>query len=341
MVVSIVTGATGQDGSYLCELLLSIDTYETVIGLHRRTSSNAQTRVDHLLTHPKFQFIECDLNDPMCINNILTRFSEHTDRVEVYNLAAQSHVHTSFDQPWNTFQTNALSVYGWLEAIRQSPNRDKIRFYQAGTSEMFGRVQKIPQDESTPFYPRSPYGVSKLAAYWACKNYRESYGLFIVNGILFNHESERRGDNFVTRKIVKGVCDPKCWPVRLGNLDAKRDWGHAEDYVYGMYLMMQKDTPDDYILATGETHSVREFVTQVALSIHPDAFEWRGDSLWLAEQEVVRGNDPEFTRPAEVDILIGDATKARDTLGWTPSTTFKALARRMTIHEFNRVHGTV
>lgn len=324
--VGVITGVTGQDGSYMAEFLL--DKGYTVVGLKRRSSTNTTSRIDHILSHPKFSLREYDLCDPFSNSSILSTL-EKFDRIEVYNLAAQSHVKTSFDQPWNTFQTNALAVYGWLEAIRQSPLKSKIRFYQAGTSEMFGKVQTIPQSEMTPFYPRSPYGVSKLAAFWACKNYRESYDLFVCNGILFNHESERRGDLFVTQKIVNGLLSPRSeWPIRLGNLDAKRDWGHAKDYVRSMWLMLQHDTPDDYVVATGETHSIREFINEALQCIGLEN-KWVEDSVFVDDAEVFRGSDPEFMRPAEVDILVGDSSKARKILGWKPEIDFKQLVKTM------------
>ena len=322
--VGVITGVTGQDGSYLAELLLNKG--YTVIGLKRRTSTTNTQRIDHILKDSNFQMREYDICDPMSNSALLNTLGTF-DRIEIYNLAAQSHVKTSFDQPWNTFQTNALSVYGWLEAIRQSPMREKIRFYQAGTSEMYGKVHEIPQTENTPFYPRSPYGVSKLSAFWACKNYRESYNMFICNGILFNHESERRGDLFVTQKIVKGLLN-RDFPLRLGNLDAQRDWGHAKDYVYGMWMMLQHDTPDDYVMATGETHSIREFIDE-ALNCIDIQYEWRGDSVWSGDCEIIRGSDPEFMRASEVDILIGDASKIKTKLGWTPDITFKDLVKIM------------
>jgi GDPmannose 4,6-dehydratase len=322
--VGVITGVTGQDGSYLAELLLNKG--YTVIGLKRRTSTTNTQRIDHILKESNFQMHEYDICDPMSNSALLNTLGTF-DRIEIYNLAAQSHVKTSFDQPWNTFQTNALSVYGWLEAIRQSPLREKIRFYQAGTSEMYGKVQEIPQTENTPFYPRSPYGVSKLAAFWACKNYRESYKLFICNGILFNHESERRGDLFVTQKIVKGLVNHD-FPLRLGNLDAQRDWGHARDYVYGMWMMLQHDTPDDYVMATGETHSIREFIDEALKCINIQ-YEWRGDSVWSGTDEIIRGSDPEFMRASEVDILIGDACKINTKLGWKPEITFSDLVKIM------------
>lgn len=325
MRVGIVTGVTGQDGSYLAELLLQKG-YK-VIGLVRRTSLNNLGRLKDI-SNENFELVETDMCDPMANNRILSKYQEY-DRIEIYNLAAQSHVQTSFEQPMYTFQVNTMGVLGWLEAIRQSPVRDKVRFYQAGTSEMFGKVQEIPQKETTPFYPRSPYGVSKLSAYWLCKNYRESYGLFIANGILFNHESERRGDNFVTQKIVKGLLNyfrggP---PVELGNLEAKRDWGYAPDYVEGMWRMLQADEADDFVLATGETWTVRDFINQCVENCGWKT-EWDGDTLMCEGRPVVVTSE-KYLRPAEVDILIGDATKAKEKLGWTPKTSFKELVTYM------------
>mgnify|MGYP003343029896 CR=1 FL=1 len=332
---ALITGVTGQDGSYLSEFLIRLE--YNVIGLIRRSSTNTTERLVNVLKSPKFQLVEYDLNDALCINSIVNKYAESCDILEIYNLAAQSHVQTSFDQPWYTFQTNALAVYGWLESIKQSEFKNRIRFYQAGTSEMFGKVQEIPQTENTPFYPRSPYGVSKLAAYWACKNYRESYGLYICNGILFNHESERRGDFFVTRKIVKGITDNKKWPLHLGNLNAKRDWGHAEDYVYGMWLMLQKDKPSDYVLATGQTHSIREFIDEALRCLGID-YDWRGDSVWTGNKCILIGNYAEFMRPSEVDILVGNSTKACVELGWIPKISFRELVRRM-VNEECRLSG--
>lgn len=322
MKLALITGVTGQDGSFLAEFLL--EKGYRVIGLLRRSSTPNTSRIKHIKDQ-NFSTLEFDMTDPMSNNNILTHCSGDFERIEIYNLAAQSHVQTSFSQPWVTFQINAVSVIGWLEAIRQSPWKDKIRFYQAGTSEMFGKVQEIPQTEKTPFYPRSPYGVSKLSAHWACKNYRESYNMFVCNGILFNHESERRGELFVTRKITMGLKNP---PVLLGNLDAKRDWGYAKDYVKAMWLMLQHDTPDDYVISTNETHSIRDFIDECVKHMNIEC-KWIGDSLWSGEKELVRGSVSEFMRPCEVDILIGDSSKAQKELGWIPETSFKNLVKIM------------
>jgi GDPmannose 4,6-dehydratase len=256
-------------------------------------------------------------------------------RIEVYNLAAQSHVHSSFSQPEYTADVNGTGVLRILEAIRQLGLTDKARFYQASTSEMFGKVVETPQTETTPFYPRSPYGVAKLYGYWITKNYRESYGMFACNGILFNHESERRGEEFVTRKVTKGIAKLKKDPsfcLHLGNLDAKRDWGHARDFVYGMWLMLQQDVPDDFILATGDTHTVREFV-ELSFKAAGMTLTWNGsgESETATDQtgRVVIRVDPLFYRPAEVELLIGDNSKAKRVLGWEPKTTFQDMITAM------------
>lgn len=330
--LALITGVTGQDGSFMAEFLLEKE--YTVIGLLRRTSSSNMSRIQHI-KNPKFSVQEFDMIDSMSNNSILNNCCELYDRVEIYNLAAQSHVQTSFDQPWATFQINANAVIGWLEAIRQSPFKNKIRFYQAGTSEMFGKVQETPQTEKTSFYPRSPYGVSKLAAHWACKNYRESYGVFACNGILFNHESERRGELFVTRKITIGLGDSSKYPVCLGNLDAKRDWGYARDYVRVMWSMLQNETPDDYVISTGETRSIREFIDE-CLKCMGLQYEWRGDSVWSGEIEIIRGADPRYMRPCEVDVLIGDSSKAREKLQWVPETSFQNLVKIMMDYDTKR-----
>ncbi len=311
---AIITGITGQDGSFLAEFLL-LKNYK-VTGIVRRSSSNNLHRIEHLLKHPNMTIVEADLCDVLSMKNVIDRFNTSTDILEVYNLAAQSHVHTSFSQPSYTFQVNTLGVLGILEAIRTSGFSERIRFYQAGTSEMFGKVQEIPQNEDTPFYPRSPYGVAKVSAYWICKNYRESYNIFACNGILFNHESERRGEEFVTRKIT--IAAGKNKKVTLGNLESKRDWGYAKDYVEGMWLMLQQSEPDDYVLATGETHSIREFIEEVE--------KITGNKL---EYEI----DKTLFRPAEVDILIGDSTKAREKLKWNPKTDFHHLVKLMVEHD--------
>jgi GDPmannose 4,6-dehydratase len=331
---AIITGITGQDGSYLAELLLEKD-YK-VVGLVRRSSNVNTARISSILHHPNLSLVQADMGDSTSIMNVFLPLKDAA-RIEVYNLAAQSHVHSSFSQPEYTADVNGTGVLRILEAIRQLGLVDKTRFYQASTSEMFGKVVETPQSETTPFYPRSPYGVAKLYGYWITKNYRESYGMFACNGILFNHESERRGEEFVTRKITKGIAklysDPS-FTLEIGNMDAKRDWGHAQEYVYGMWLMLQQDVPDDFVLATGETHTVREFV-ELAFKSIGHSITWSGDEInEIGTDEtgriVVRMN-PKFYRPAEVELLIGNPTKAKTLLGWSPKITFEELVNRMMV----------
>jgi GDPmannose 4,6-dehydratase len=314
---ALITGITGQDGSYLTELLLEKG-YE-VHGIVRRSSSFNTDRIEHLYVdrhspNARLFLHYGDLVDGIGLREILTRVQPD----EVYNLGAQSHVRVSFDQPVYTVQTDALGTIHLLEAIRDTGL--PVRFYQASSSEMYGKVVETPQSEKTPFHPRSPYGCAKVYSFWQTVNYRESYGMFACNGILFNHESERRGETFVTRKITRAATRIKEGlqdKLYLGNLDAKRDWGHAQDYVEAMWLMLQHDTPDDYVVATGETHSVREFLDEVFGLLALD---------WKPHVQI----DPRYFRPAEVDLLLGDATKARKALGWKPRVGFKELARRMT-----------
>jgi GDPmannose 4,6-dehydratase len=327
---ALITGITGQDGSYLTELLLGRD-YD-VYGVIRRASTFNTERIDHIYQDPheserRMRLLYGDLNDASSLNKILRDVQPD----EIYNLGAQSHVRVSFDIPEYTAEIGALGTLRLLEAIRET-GLSKTRFYQASSSELFGKVQEVPQSETTPFYPRSPYGVAKLYAYWITVNYRESYGLFACNGVLFNHESERRGETFVTRKITRAAAAIKLGlqnKLYLGNLDAKRDWGHAKDFVEAMWLMLQQDEPDDYVIATGETHSVREFLDE--------AFG-RLDLDWKQFVEV----DPRYFRPAEVDLLVGDASKARRKLGWEPKITFKELVRTMVdadLADLNRTHN--
>ena len=336
---AIITGITGQDGSYLAELLLEKN-YK-VVGLIRRSSNINTGRIFGILHHPNLSLVQADMGDSTSIMNVLLPLRE-SERIEIYNLAAQSHVHSSFSQPEYTADVNGMGVLRILEAIRQLGLTDKARFYQASTSEMFGKVVETPQSETTPFYPRSPYGVAKLYGFWITKNYRESYGMFACNGILFNHESERRGEEFVTRKITKGIAklysDPT-FTLEIGNMDAKRDWGHAQEYVYGMWLMLQQDVPDDFVLATGETHTVREFI-ELAFKSIGHSITWSGDAInEIGTDEtgrvVVRMN-PKFYRPAEVELLIGNPTKAKTILGWTPKITFEELVSRMTKYDLNQ-----
>ena len=333
MKKALITGITGQDGSYLAELLLEKG-YE-VHGIIRRSSSFNTARIQHIFQDPHEKDVRLfghfgDLTDTSSLNRILEKV--HPD--EIYHLGAQSHVRVSFDIPEYTANVDALGTLRMLDAIRETGI--KTRFYQASSSEMFGKVAETPQKETTPFHPRSPYGCAKVFGFWIAKNYRESYGLFAVNGILFNHESPRRGETFVTRKVTAGMARIKLGKqdkLYLGNLDAKRDWGYAKDYVEGMWLMLQQDKPDDYVLATGEMHSVRELVEETGRLLDFD-IEWKGDG----EQEkgidkktgkILVEIDPHYYRPAEVDLLLGDASKARKELGWKPKVTYKELIKIM------------
>ncbi|HKO97139.1 MAG TPA: GDP-mannose 4,6-dehydratase [Pyrinomonadaceae bacterium] len=316
MKKALITGITGQDGSYLAELLL--DKGYEVHGIIRRASTFNTARIDHLYADPHINGVRMflhygDIADSTNLIKLLYRIQPD----EVYHLAAQSHVRVSFDIPEYTGDVTALSTIRILEAIRETGLNSK--FYQASSSEMFGKVHEVPQTENTPFYPRSPYGAAKVYAYWSTVNYRESYGLFACNGILFNHESPRRGETFVTRKVTRAATRIKAGlqdKLYLGNLDAKRDWGYAKEYVEAMWLMLQQDQPDDYVIATGETHSVQEFVERAFASLGMD---------WEKYVEI----DPKYYRPAEVDLLIGDASKAKRVLGWEPTTTFKGLVDLM------------
>ncbi|HEY9612899.1 GDP-mannose 4,6-dehydratase [Allocoleopsis sp.] len=317
---ALITGITGQDGSYLSELLLEKD-YE-VHGIIRRTSTFNTDRIDHIYVDPHNEnarlFLHYgDLTDGVTMRRIL----EEVKPVEIYNLGAQSHVRVSFDSPEYTVDSVAMGTLRLLEAIRDYRNRTGIdvRFYQAGSSEMFGKVQEVPQKETTPFYPRSPYACAKVYAHWQTVNYRESYGIYACNGILFNHESPRRGETFVTRKITRAlarIVAGQQHKLYLGNLDSKRDWGYAKDYVKAMWLMLQQEEPDDYVVATGETHSIREFLD---ISFAYVNLNW---------QDYVEF-DPRYLRPAEVDLLIGDPSKAKQKLGWEPSVTFEELVSLM------------
>ena len=331
-VAAIVTGVTGQDGSYLAEFLLHKD--YVVYGYARYASESKMERLSkEVRDHPNFRIVRGDMTDSLRITMLVKELADNPmwSRIEVYNLAAQSHVKVSFEQPEWTSNVNSLGALRWLEAIHQTSD-DRFRFYQAGTSEMFGKVQETPQTEKTPFWPRSPYGVSKVFAYWITKNYREAYGMYACTGILFNHESERRGEEFVTRKITKAIGDHK-FPIRLGNLDAKRDWGHARDYIEAMWHMLQLPIANDYVVSTGETHSVREFV-DIAFKHTGVSIEWTGTGEDEVGINALTGDtmvmiDPAFYRPAEVDALIGDSTAFRTLSGWTPAIDFPALVERM------------
>ena len=331
---ALITGITGQDGSYLAELLL--DKGYEVHGLKRRSSSFNTARVDHLYRDPheqssRFHLHYGDLTDSTNLIRLIQEVRPH----EIYNLAAQSHVMVSFETPEYTANADALGTLRLLEAIRILGLEREVKFYQASTSELYGKVAETPQRETTPFYPRSPYGVAKLYAYWITVNYREAYGMHASNGILFNHESPRRGETFVTRKVsmaVAAIASGERERIYLGNLDAKRDWGHARDYVEGMWLMMQRDEPGDYVLATGETHSVREFV-EIAFAEIGERIEWRGsgvDEEGVNERGQVRVSvDPRYFRPTEVELLLGDPSRARADLGWRHTISFSELVREM------------
>ena len=334
MKIALITGVTGQDGSYLAELLLEKG-YE-VHGVKRRASSLNTERVDQIFdTNKNFKLHYGDLTD----STNLIRIIQEVQPDEIYNLGAQSHVKVSFETPEYTANSDAVGTLRLLEAIRILGMEKKVRFYQASTSEMFGKVQEVPQTENTPFYPRSPYGVSKLYAHWITKNYREAYGIHASSGILFNHESPRRGETFVTRKITRGM---SCISVGvqdilyLGNLDAKRDWGHAKDYVRAMWMMLQQDEPDDYVIATGQQHSVRDFVEKTA-PYFGISIDWMGDGLkeigydWNLKRPIVKVSDKYF-RPTEVDSLLGDASKAKEKLGWEPEITFDNLIEDMVVY---------
>lgn len=343
MKKALITGVTGQDGAYLADLLLSKG-YE-VHGIKRRSSLFNTERVDHLYQDPhvkdsRFHLHYGDLTD----STNLIRIVQEVQPDEIYNLGAQSHVAVSFESPEYTANSDAIGTLRLLEAIRILKLESTTRFYQASTSEMFGKVQEIPQRESTPFYPRSPYGVAKLYAHWITVNYREAYGLFACSGILFNHESPIRGETFVTRKVTRALARIHLGMqdrLYLGNLDAKRDWGHARDYVEAQWLMLQQAEPEDFVIATGEQYTVREFVTRAAAQLGI-VLEWRGEGaaeLGIAVEcasdsevkpgQVVVALDPRYLRPAEVETLLGDATKARTKLGWTPKVPFAELVREM------------
>ena len=349
---ALITGITGQDGAYLAEFLLKKG--YIVHGIKRRASSINTQRIDHLYEAPFEDNRQLILHyGDMTDSTSLHRTLQHTQPDEVYNLAAQSHVAVSFEEPEYTAESDALGTLRILEAIRNCGLAEKSRFYQASTSELYGKVRETPQTETTPFYPRSPYGVAKLYAYWITVNYRESYGMFACNGILFNHESPIRGETFVTRKITLGLANvvhgnqPALF---LGNLDARRDWGHARDYVEAQWLMLQQDEPEDFVIATGEQHSVRDFVNAAAAEIGI-TMDWQGsgaeevgliaeisrDDLKVKPGDRLVAVDRKYYRPAEVETLLGDATKAKQKLGWSPETGFSELVAEMMRRDMQKV----
>ena len=336
--VALITGITGQDGAYLAEFLLKKK--YIVHGIKRRTSLINTDRIDHLFEDPKHKNIDLflhhgDMTDSLSLIHIIQK----TQPDEIYNLAAQSHVMVSFEEPEYTANSDALGTLRILEAVRTLGLEKKTKFYQASTSELYGLVQEVPQKETTPFYPRSPYGVAKLYAYWITVNYREAYNLFACNGILFNHESPIRGETFVTRKISIGLVKIKKGVqelLSLGNLDARRDWGHAKDYVEAMWLMLQQDKPEDYVIATGIQYSVRQFVEEVAKNLGME-ISWQGSKenevgIWNGKP-IIKVN-PKYYRPAEVETLLGDPSKAKQQLNWQPKITFEELVAEMTQSEF-------
>jgi GDPmannose 4,6-dehydratase len=340
MKVALITGITGQDGSYLAELLLDKD-YE-VHGIIRRSSSFNTGRIDHIINDEKYRgrffFHHGDVTDASNLNRLLEKIQPN----EIYNLAAQSHVKVSFEIPDYTAQVDALGPLRFIDAIRETGVETK--FYQASTSELYGKVQTIPQTEETPFYPRSPYGVAKLYGYWIIVNYREAYNLFACNGILFNHESPRRGETFVTRKITRAASRIKEGlqeKLLLGNLSAKRDWGYAPEYVEGMWRMLQQRKPDDFVMATGKNHTVREFADLAFKELDME-LKWQGEGEKEVGIEKTTGEtrvavDPNYYRPAEVDLLLGDAAKAKEKLGWEPKTTFQELVKIMVNADWEKV----
>jgi len=346
--VALITGITGQDGSYLAELLL--EKGYNVHGIIRRSSSFNTGRIDHIykdrhVTGSKLSLHYGDLCDATNLISVIANVRP----TEIYNLGAMSHVKVSFDMPEYTADCDAVGVLRMLDAIRACGLEKSVKFYQASTSELYGKVQEIPQKETTQFYPRSPYAVAKQYAFWILVNYREAYGMFCCNGILFNHESPRRGNTFVTRKITRAVASislGKSKTLYLGNIDAKRDWGHARDYVEGMWMMLQQDKPDDFVLATGETHTVREFVEKAFAAVGTTII-WKGptgtvDEIGVDAEDETRELvkiDPQYFRPTEVDLLLGDPTKAKNTFGWTAKTSFQDLITEMVEADLEEMKG--
>jgi len=348
--VALITGITGQDGSYLTELLL--DKGYEVHGIVRRSSSFNTGRIDHIYKdrHDSGVNLFLHYGDLCDATNLITIIAK-VKPTEIYNLGAMSHVKVSFDMPEYTADCDGVGVLRMLDAIRSAGLTNEVKFYQASTSELYGKVQEVPQSETTPFYPRSPYAVAKQYAFWILVNYREAYGMHLTNGILFNHESPRRGKTFVTRKITTAVARihlglDKC--LYLGNIDAKRDWGHARDYVEGMWMMMQQDTSDDYVLATGETHTVREFVEKAFAHVGT-TIEWQGakgtvDEIGVDKEDssrVLVKIDPRYFRPTEVELLLGDPTKAKKQLGWVAKTSFENLVKEMVEEDIKMTKGAI
>ena len=339
---ALITGITGQDGSYLAEFLLEKD-YE-VHGIVRRASISNTARIDHLIEKKAIHLHDGDLSD----SSGLIRLVGEIKPDEIYNLAAQSHVQVSFDAPEYSGDVDALGVLRVLEAVRVCGLTKSCKVYQASTSELYGKVEEVPQRETTPFHPYSPYAVAKQYGFWMVKEYRDAYGMFAVNGILFNHESERRGENFVTRKITLAagrIAEGMQDHLELGNMDAKRDWGHSQDYVYAMYLMLQQEKPDDYVVATGETRTVREFVDTAFARLGME-LEWKGSGVDEIGIEKATGKtlvkvNPKFFRPAEVELLLGDPSKAEKTLGWERKISFAELVARMVDHDYALVQQEI
>jgi GDPmannose 4,6-dehydratase len=334
MKVALITGITGQDGSYLAELLLEKG-YQ-VHGIVRRSSLINTHRIDHIYNHPMMKLHYGDLTDSTNLIGVIQKVKPN----EIYNLGAQSHVKVSFETPEYTGQVDALGTLRVLEAVKLLGMEKEVRIYQASTSELYGKVQEVPQKETTPFHPRSPYGVAKLYGYWIVKNYRESYGMYACSGILFNHESPRRGETFVTRKITRGlkaISEGREKVLYLGNLDSKRDWGHARDYVEAMWLMLQQKEPKDYVIATGKQYSVRDFINSASPYFGFD-LQWYNngiDEIAIDKntKNTIIAVDPKYFRPAEVETLLGDPTKAKENLGWIPKVNFKQLVEDMCINE--------
>ena len=339
MKIALITGIFGQDGSYLSELLLNKN--YIVYGTLRRSSSINTNRIDHIYSKLKLRY--SDLSDTSSISKILLEIkNEKPEILEIYNLGAMSHVKVSFDVPEYTADIDGIGTLRILDSIISLGMKDYTKFYQASTSELYGKVMETPQNENTPFYPRSPYGVAKLYSYWITKNYKEAYSLFACNGILFNHESPRRGETFVTRKItigLKNILNEKSDKLVLGNIDAKRDWGHAKDYVYGMWLMLQRDTAQDYVLATNEYHSVREFVEKV-FKLGGFDIKWKGSGVNEIGYDTITNRelifiDSKYFRPTEVESLLGDSSKVRNELNWNPEYSFDQLVEEMVQYELN------